>query len=119
MNEKYLHGKIPTLERLRRAPELRRVLAEAGHGLVPHRGVTVPTLNVAGWWDQEDFYGPLKIYETLEPHDSGEDELPRRRALEPRRLDADRRRPPRAGSSSAADTSKYFREKIQAPWFAY
>ena len=24
----------------------------------------VPTLNVAGWWDQEDFYGPVKEYET-------------------------------------------------------
>jgi hypothetical protein len=33
--------------------------------------VRVPTLNVAGWWDQEDFYGPLKIYETLERHDTG------------------------------------------------
>src|SRR5579872_562728 len=32
--------------------------------------VTVPTLNVAGWWDQEDFYGPMKIYELLERHDS-------------------------------------------------
>jgi putative CocE/NonD family hydrolase len=31
--------------------------------------VTVPTLNVAGWWDQEDFYGPIKIYELLEKHD--------------------------------------------------
>ena len=31
--------------------------------------VTVPTLNVAGWWDQEDFYGPIKIYELLERHD--------------------------------------------------
>ena len=32
--------------------------------------MTVPTLNVAGWWDQEDFYGPIKIYELLEKHDS-------------------------------------------------
>ena len=32
--------------------------------------VTVPTLNVAGWCDQEDFYGPLKIYELLEKHDA-------------------------------------------------
>ena len=31
--------------------------------------VTVPTLNVAGWWDQEDFYGPITIYELLERHD--------------------------------------------------
>jgi putative CocE/NonD family hydrolase len=27
-------------------------------------------LNVAGWWDQEDFYGPIKIYELLERHDT-------------------------------------------------
>ena len=33
--------------------------------------VTVPTLNVAGWWDQEDFYGPITIYELLERHDTG------------------------------------------------
>jgi len=32
--------------------------------------VNVPMLNVAGWWDQEDFYGPIKIYELLEKHDS-------------------------------------------------
>ena len=31
--------------------------------------LTVPTLNVAGWWDQEDFYGPLRIYRELEAHD--------------------------------------------------
>jgi uncharacterized protein len=31
--------------------------------------VTVPTLNVAGWFDQEDFRGPLRIYEMLEKHD--------------------------------------------------
>ncbi len=32
--------------------------------------VTMPTLNVAGWWDQEDFYGPVTIYRELEPHDT-------------------------------------------------
>jgi hypothetical protein len=32
--------------------------------------VTVPTLNVAGWWDQEDFYGPVTIYREMEKHDA-------------------------------------------------
>ena len=32
--------------------------------------MTVPTLNVAGWWDQEDFYGPVTIYGELEKHDT-------------------------------------------------
>ncbi len=30
---------------------------------------TVPILNIGGWWDQEDFYGPLEIYKLLEPRD--------------------------------------------------
>ena len=33
--------------------------------------VNVPIMHVAGWWDQEDFYGPLTIYGELEKHDSG------------------------------------------------
>ena len=32
--------------------------------------VTVPTLTVGGWWDQEDFYGPITIYDAMEPNDS-------------------------------------------------
>jgi predicted acyl esterase len=31
--------------------------------------LTVATLNVAGWWDQEDFYGPFAIYQALERQD--------------------------------------------------
>lgn len=31
--------------------------------------VNVPFMHVAGWWDQEDFYGPLMIYRTLEKVD--------------------------------------------------
>ena len=33
--------------------------------------VSVPTLSVAGWWDQEDFYGPVTIYRAMEKHDTG------------------------------------------------
>jgi predicted acyl esterase len=32
------------------------------------RRLAVPTLTVGGWWDQEDFYGPLTTYATLEGH---------------------------------------------------
>ena len=30
----------------------------------------VPTLTVGGWWDQEDKYGPLATYRSLEQHDT-------------------------------------------------
>ena len=65
----------PDLERLRRPPGLRRVLAAADHDPPHSLDVKVPTLNVAGWWDQEDFYGPVKIYEALERHDAEGAEL--------------------------------------------
>jgi len=34
------------------------------------RRVTVPTLTVAGWWDQEDFAGPLRLYRRMEQLDT-------------------------------------------------
>ena len=36
----------------------------------PHlKKVEVPTLEVGGWWDQEDMWGPQAEYAALEPHD--------------------------------------------------
>jgi predicted acyl esterase len=29
----------------------------------------LPIMNVAGWWDQEDFYGPVKAYSTWKKQD--------------------------------------------------
>jgi len=39
--------------------------------VLPHISgdVTVPTLNVAGWFDAEDFYGPMKVYAKYEEGD--------------------------------------------------
>jgi uncharacterized protein len=37
----------------------------------PHlTSVRVPTLEVGGWWDQEDMWGPQAEYAALKPHDS-------------------------------------------------
>src|SRR5205823_2542683 len=79
---------------------------------------TVPNLNVAGWWDQEDFFGPQKVYELLEKNDAqhlnyfvagpwnhgGWAHGP-----------GDKLGPVSFGSS----TAKYFRANIEASWFAY
>jgi uncharacterized protein len=35
--------------------------------------VTVPTLTVGGYYDQEDMFGPQEEYTKLEPHDTGHD----------------------------------------------
>ncbi len=80
--------------------------------------VTVPTLTVAGWWDQEDFYGPLTIYEAMEKNDSkGINFL----VVGPwnhggwSRGEGNSLGPIQFGYN----TSTWFRESIEGPWFAY
>lgn len=68
VNAKYFHGRLPTWNDFVNHPDYDQFWKR--QALAPWlKRVTVPTLNVAGWWDQEDFYGPLKIYETLERYD--------------------------------------------------
>jgi putative CocE/NonD family hydrolase len=117
VNERYLHGQIPSWNDFVAHPNYDafwRKQAMASY-LVK---VTVPTLDVAGWWDQEDFYGPQKIYETLEPKDD--------RGISffvagPWNHGGWMRRDGSALGriKFGQDTSKYYREKIQAPFFAH
>lgn len=80
--------------------------------------VKVPTLNVAGWWDQEDFYGPIAIYQALEKNDpKGLNHL----VVGPWKHGGARFG---LGDSLGAiqfdsATAKYFREQIEVPWFGY
>jgi len=118
INEKYLKNKIPTWNDFVAHPDYDEFWKR--QTMIPYiTDVKVPTLNVAGWWDQEDFYGPIRIYNALEKFDgkknlnflvvgpwnhggwsggTGE-------ALGPIQF----------GSA----TSTYFREQVQAPWFAH
>ena len=66
---KYFHGKLPTWTDFVKQPDYNAFWKRQAFAPWLNR-VTVPILNVAGWWDQEDFYGPIKIYELLERHDS-------------------------------------------------
>jgi uncharacterized protein len=116
-NAKYFHGSIPTWNDFIAHPNYddfwkRHAVA---YGL---KEPTVPNLNVAGWWDQEDFYGPTALYERLE------------------KLDTHNRNYLVAGPwnhggwghgngsnlddiSFGSDTGVYFRQNIEAPWFAF
>jgi uncharacterized protein len=116
-NDKYLHGKIPTWNDYVAHPDYDEFWKK--QTMIPHlTSVKVPTLNVAGWWDQEDFYGPVAIYEALEKHDTeGINYL----VVGPWRHGG---WSGGTGDSLGAipfgsNTAEYFREKIQAPFFAY
>jgi putative CocE/NonD family hydrolase len=80
--------------------------------------VNVPTLNVGGWWDQEDFYGPLEIYKALEKHDTkGLNYL----VVGPWNHGGWRGRSGQTlgNIDFGSATAPYFRKNIEAPWFAY
>src|SRR6185503_15224269 len=75
VNAKYLHGKIPTWNDYVAHPDYDTFWQR--QTLIPSlTQVTVPTLNVAGWWDQEDFYGPVSIYLRLEQFDRDNIQVP-------------------------------------------
>ncbi|MGH9663165.1 MAG: CocE/NonD family hydrolase, partial [Bryobacteraceae bacterium] len=78
----------------------------------------VPNLNVAGWFDQEDFWGPLKIYEALERDDPGHFNYLVAGPWNHGGWNGDSGR--RLGRIDfGSDTSTYFRRQVQRPWFAY
>jgi uncharacterized protein len=80
--------------------------------------LTVPTLTVGGWWDQEDFFGALENYRVLEKLDTrGINYL----VMGPWNHGGWARP---AGDSLGRiafgdSTSVWYRTRIQAPWFAW
>jgi len=116
-NTKYFHGSIPSWNDF---------IAHSNYDdFWKHHAVayglkepTVPNLNVAGWWDQEDFYGPTALYERLEKSDKNN-----RNYLVAGpwnhggwgRGNGDTLGEIPFGS----DTGVYFRQRIEAPWFAF
>lgn len=79
--------------------------------------LTVPTLTVGGWWDQEDLYGPLATYRALEKLDTaGINYL----VMGPWNHGGWQRAGDSLGRIGFGDeTGTYFRQEAQAPWFAY
>jgi uncharacterized protein len=78
----------------------------------------VPVLNVAGWWDQEDFYGAVKAYETWKKQDKNHyNHL----VAGPWNHGGWARGPGNKLGNINFDsaTGEYFRKEIQAKWFAW
>ena len=116
-NKNYFHDRLPTWNAFVDHPDYDWYWQK--QAVNPYlQGATVPNLNVAGWWDQEDFYGPLKIYETLEKKDAKHLNY---LAAGPWNHGGWARGDGRTlgNIDFESDTARYFREKIQAPWFAY
>jgi putative CocE/NonD family hydrolase len=115
---KYLKGKkLPTWDDFRLHPNYDEFWQR--QAMRPYlTRVTVPTLNVAGWWDQEDFYGPVTIYRELEKRDTKSNNF---LVVGPWNHGGwSRGTGQKLGNIDfGSATGEYYRGQIQAPFFAY
>jgi putative CocE/NonD family hydrolase len=116
-NLHYFHGKVPTWNDFVEHPNHDFWKQHSVTAYLKH--TTVPNLNVAGWYDQEDFVGPTRIYATLKQTDT--DHLNYfvagpwnhggwMRDKSGRKL---------GDIDWGSDISGYYRSHILAPWFAH
>jgi len=118
INAKYLHGSIPYWNETVEHPNYDAFWKKEAWVNQLHAS-TVPNLNVAGFWDQEDPWGPWQIFRHEEEHDPdhtalmvagpwyhGEWQTPRADSI---------------GLIAAGghQTAREFRETIEAPFFRY
>jgi putative CocE/NonD family hydrolase len=118
LDAKYLHGKISAWNDIVSHPNYdahnRR---EAWYTQI--KGATVPNLNVAGFWDQEDPWGPWQIFRQAEKNDPDHTNL----MVAGPWFHGSWHQP--TGDSigiiplGGHATSLEFRENIEAPFFAY
>jgi putative CocE/NonD family hydrolase len=77
--------------------------------------VEVPTLEVGGWWDQEDMWGTQAEYAALEPHDKDHDVF---LVLGPWNHGGWNRRTLSLGAINfGVDAGEQYRKTIEAPFF--
>jgi hypothetical protein len=115
VNDLYFHNQLPTWNDFLDHPNYDSYWQEQ-NALRDLKGISHPVLNVAGWFDQEDFYGPMSIYYTMEK------ENPRNQStlvVGPwnhggwASSSGDSLGPVKFGSS----TSRYFQREVQLPFF--
>jgi hypothetical protein len=65
INDLYFHNQVPTWNDFLEHPNYDAYWQDQ-NALKDLKGITPAVLNVTGWFDQEDFYGPMSIYYTIE-----------------------------------------------------
>ncbi len=118
INEKYLHGSIPYWNESVEHPDYDEFWKKEAWVNQLHSS-TVPNLNVAGFWDQEDPWGPWQIFRHAEENDPehtnfivagpwfhGEWQAPKGESIG-------------IIPFGGHETSREFRENIEAPFFRH
>ncbi len=117
VDKKYFHGRVPTWNEYMEHGDYDEYWKR--QDVLQHlENIKHPVLNVAGWFDAEDFYGPMSIYYTIEKKN------PRNRStlvVGPwlhggwARMDGDSL----GNIRFDLKTGVYFREKVEFPFFNY
>lgn len=118
INAKYLHGTIPFWNDVVQHPNYDSFWQQEAWVNQLHNS-PVPNLNVAGFWDQEDPWGPWKIWRNAEENDPENNNLI---VAGPWNHGGWRR--PEGSNLGLIDfgghkTAQEFRENIEAPFFRY
>jgi putative CocE/NonD family hydrolase len=117
VNKKYFMGKLPTWNDFAKHPDYDTFWKK--QALTSRIGSPkVAVQNVAGWWDQEDFYGPIKAYQLWEKSDTKQQN---HLIVGPWNHGGWSRGDGRKLGNISFDTttSSTFRQAMFAPWFAY
>jgi putative CocE/NonD family hydrolase len=116
LNDKYLHGKIGYWNNTLAHPDYDAFWKQVAWIEGLHRS-SVPNLNVAGFWDQEDPWGPWQIFRHAAENDPGHTNLI---AAGPWYHGAWRHSVSSLGPIPLGqDTAQAYRQLIEAPFFAY
>jgi len=117
VNEKYFRNSVPTWNEYMEHGDYDEYWKK--QDVLQHlKNITHPILNVAGWFDAEDFYGPMSIYYTIEEKNPGNKSI---LVVGPWRhggwasMDGDALGNIRFGSK----TGEYYRENVELPFFNY
>ena len=118
INAKYLHGSIPYWNDVVAHPDYDEFWKKEAWVSQLHAS-TVPNLNVAGFWDQEDPWGPWQIFRHAAEHDPDHTSL-----MVAGPWYHGQWRAPKADSIGLIalgghETAREYRETIEAPFFRY
>ncbi len=117
VNKKHFHNKIPTWNNYVSHPNYDSFWQKQS---LDYRldSPRVHIMNVAGWWDQEDFYGPQRAYELWEKKDQfNKNHI----VIGPWNHGGWAWGPGNklGNLQFGSNTGEKYRKEIQAPWFAY
>jgi len=118
INSKYLHGSIPYWNSTVDHPDYDDFWKKEAWVNQLH-SATVPNLNVAGFWDQEDPWGPWKIFRNAGENDPDHTNIIVAGPWDHGQWQAEKAESIGFVQNGGHNTALEFREKIEAPFFRY